>query len=108
MQLGIVGLGRMGANIARRLLRAGQTCVVYDLNQQAVADLAGEGATGSLSLDDFVAQLTPPRAVLLMLRGAFVDPTIDALRPLVEHDDVLIDGGNSFFHDDIRRAAELT
>jgi 6-phosphogluconate dehydrogenase len=108
MQLGVLGLGRMGANIARRLLRAGHTCVVYDLNQQAVADLAGEGAIGSLSLDNFVAQLTPPRAILLMLPAAFVDPTIDALRALVECHDVLIDGGNSFFHDDIRRAGELT
>src|SRR5687767_6334814 len=107
MQLGVLGLGRMGANIARRLMRAGHTCVVFDLNPDAVATVVAEGATGGASLDDFVAQVTPPRAIWLMLPAAFVDPTIEALRPLVEAGDILIDGGNSFFHDDIRRAAEL-
>ena len=108
MQLGVLGLGRMGANIARRLMRAGHTCIVFDLNPNAVETLAAEGAGGGASLDDFVAKLTPPRAILMMLPAAFVDPTIDALRPLVEPGDILIDGGNSFFHDDIRRAAEIS
>ena len=107
MQLGVLGLGRMGANIARRLMRAGHTCVVFDLNPDAVQTVAAEGAAGGASLEDFIAQLTPPRAIWLMLPAAFVDPTIEALRPLVEPGDILIDGGNSFFHDDIRRAAEL-
>ena len=107
MQLGILGLGRMGANIARRLMRAGHTCVVYDLNPQAVATMADEGAVGGVSLDDFVAKLTPPRAIWLMLPAAFVVPTIANLRPLLQPGDITIDGGNSFFHDDIRRAAEL-
>ena len=107
MQLGVLGLGRMGANITRRLMRAGHACVVYDLNQQAVEMMTSEGATGGVSLDDFVQKLIPPRAVWMMLPAAFVDPTIELLRPLVERDDVLIDGGNSLFHDDIRRAAAL-
>jgi 6-phosphogluconate dehydrogenase len=108
MQLGVLGLGRMGANIARRLMRAGHTCVVFDLNPNAVEMMMNEGAAGSISLDDFVAALTPPRAILMMLPAAFVDPTIEALRPLVEPGDILIDGGNSFFHDDLRRAGELS
>jgi len=108
MQLGVFGLGRMGANLARRLMRAGHTCVVYDVNPKAVEMMVDEGAAGGSSLEDFVAKLNPPRAVFMMLPAAFVDPTIDALRPLVERDDILIDGGNSFFHDDIRRAADLS
>ena len=81
MQLGVLGLGRMGANIARRLLRAGHTCVVYDLNQQTVDDLAGEGATGSLSLDDFVAHPIPPRAILLMLpAGSWIRRSMRSVR----------------------------
>jgi 6-phosphogluconate dehydrogenase len=107
MQLGVLGLGRMGANIARRLMRAGHTCVVYDVNPKAVEMMASEGATGGASLADFVAKLTPPRAIWMMLPAAYVDQTIAALRPLVERDDILIDGGNSFFQDDLRRAAEL-
>jgi len=107
MQLGVLGLGRMGANIARRLMRAGHTCVVYDVNPKAVEMMASEGATGGASLVDFVAKLTPPRAIWMMLPAAYVDQTIAALRPLVERDDILIDGGNSFFQDDLRRAAEL-
>jgi 6-phosphogluconate dehydrogenase len=107
MQLGVLGLGRMGANISRRLMRAGHSCVVYDVSPSAVQTLAGEGATGAPSLTGFVAALERPRAIWLMLPAVFVDQTIDALRSLVEPDDILIDGGNSFFHDDIRRAAEL-
>ena len=108
MQLGVLGLGRMGANIARRLMRAGHTCVVFDLNQSAVEMMTSEGAAGGVSLDDFVQKLTPPRAIWMMLPAAFVDPTIESLRPLVAPGDILIDGGNSFFHDDIRRAGELS
>jgi 6-phosphogluconate dehydrogenase len=107
MQLGVLGLGRMGANIARRLMRAGHHCVVYDVNPKAVEMMADEGAVGGVSLDDFAAKLTPPRAIWMMLPAAFVDQTIDALRPLVQPGDILIDGGNSFFHDDLRRAGEL-
>jgi len=107
MQLGVLGLGRMGANISRRLMRAGHSCVVFDLNREAVEGLAAEGATGGASLDDFITKLTPPRAIWMMLPAAFVDPTIGLLKPLAEPGDILIDGGNSFFHDDIRRAAEL-
>ncbi len=107
MQLGVLGLGRMGANIARRLMRAGHSCVVCDLNQDAVEMMRGEGATGGSSLADFVQQLEQPRAIWMMLPAAFVDQTIAALTPLLAPEDILIDGGNSFFHDDIRRAAEL-
>jgi 6-phosphogluconate dehydrogenase len=108
MQLGVLGLGRMGANIARRLMRAGHTCVVFDLNPNAVEMMMNEGAAGSISLDDFVQTVTPPRAIWMMLPAEFVDPTIEALRPLVEPGDILIDGGNSLFHDDVRRAGELS
>ena len=107
MQLGVLGLGRMGANIARRLMRAGHSCVVYDLNQDAVEMMRGEGAAGGSSLADFVQQLEQPRAVWMMLPAAYVDQTIAALTPLLATDDILIDGGNSFFQDDIRRAEEL-
>jgi len=108
MQLGVLGLGRMGANIARRLMRASHTCVVFDLNPDAVEMMGNEGAAGAVSLDDFVAKLAPPRPILMMLPAAFVDPTIEALRPLVQPGDILIDGGNSFFQDDLRRAAALS
>jgi 6-phosphogluconate dehydrogenase len=107
MQLGVLGLGRMGANIARRLMCAGHSCVVYDVNQGAVEMMRGEGAIGGTSLADFVQQLEQPRAIWMMLPAAFVDQTINDLTLLLSHDDVLIDGGNSFFHDDIRRAAAL-
>jgi 6-phosphogluconate dehydrogenase len=108
MQLGVLGLGRMGANIARRLMRAGHTCVVYDVNPKAVAMMTDEGAAGGASLADFVEKLARPRAIWMMLPVAFVDQTIETLTPLLEPDDVLIDGGNSFYQDDLRRAAELT
>ena len=107
MQLGVLGLGRMGANIARRLMRAGHRCVVYDVNQGAVEMMRGEGADGGGSLADFVQQLEQPRAIWMMLPAAIVDQTIAALTPLLAPEDILIDGGNSFFHDDIRRAREL-
>src|SRR4051794_9528651 len=107
MQLGMIGLGRMGGNMVRRLMRAGQQCVVYDVNAPAVKKLAGEGATGTDSLAAFVAALKPPRVVWLMVPAALVDPEIKALTPLLASGDVVIDGGNSYYHDDIRRAGEL-
>ena len=107
MQLGMIGLGRMGANMARRLMRGGHDLVVYDVDPDAVDRLAQEGATGSTSHEDFRAKLTGPRAIWMMLPVAFVEETIDALVPLLERGDILIDGGNSRFHDDLRRAERL-
>ncbi len=107
MQLGMVGLGRMGANLVRRLMRDGHRCVVYDVNAAAVNDLAGEGATGATSLEDLVAKLDKPRAVWLMLPAAIVDATLDALVPLLAPGDAVIDGGNSYYRDDITRAKRL-
>ena len=107
MQLGMVGLGRMGANLVRRLMRDGHRCVVYDVNPAAVTELAGEGATGATSLDDLVAKLDKPRAVWLMLPAAIVDATLDQLVPLLEPGDAVIDGGNSYYRDDITRAKRL-
>ncbi len=104
MQLGMVGLGRMGANLVRRLMRDGHRCVVYDVNAEVVQELAGEGATGSSSLEDFVAKLEKPRAIWLMLPAAIVDSTLDRLVPLLDGDDAVIDGGNSYYRDDITRA----
>ena len=107
MQLGMVGLGRMGANLVRRLLRDGHSCVVYDVNPAAVTALEADGATGSASLADFVGKLTEPRAIWLMLPAAIVDRTLDELIPLLNRGDILIDGGNSYYRDDITRAARL-
>jgi len=107
MQLGMIGLGRMGANMVRRLLRGGHQCVVYDVHPEAVKDLAKEGATGATSLDDFVKKLNKPRAAWLMVPAAVVDRSIKDLAPRMEAGDTLIDGGNSYYIDDIRRAAEL-
>jgi 6-phosphogluconate dehydrogenase len=108
MQLGMIGLGRMGANMVRRLVRGGHECVVFDLNPDNVKTLAGEGATGSASLDDFVGQLTRPRAVWVMVpAGNPTEQTIMALARLMEAGDIIIDGGNSYFKDDVRRAREL-
>ena len=107
MQLGMVGLGRMGANLVRRLMRDGHRCVVYDVNAAAVNELAGEGATGATSLNDLVAKLDKPRAVWLMLPAAIVDSTLDQLVPLLEPGDAVIDGGNSYYRDDITRAKRL-
>ena len=107
MQLGMIGLGRMGANMVRRLLSGGQQCVVYDRDADAVAKLAGEGAIGASSLEDFVDKLQEPRAVWLMVPAAVVDNSINDLAPLMKADDIIIDGGNSYYIDDIRRAKEL-
>ncbi len=103
----MIGLGRMGANMVRRLMRAGHECVVYDLSAESVAALAGEGATGAASLEDFVGKLTVPRAVWLMVPAAVVERSLASLVPLLEEGDTVIDGGNSYYHDDIRRAREL-
>ncbi|MFF3584661.1 phosphogluconate dehydrogenase (NAD(+)-dependent, decarboxylating) [Streptomyces mirabilis] len=107
MQVGMIGLGRMGANLVRRLMRDGHRCVVSDVNAAAVAELAGEGATGADSPRDFVAKLDKPRVVWLMLPAAIVDSILDQLEPLLEPGDILIDGGNSYYRDDITRARRL-
>jgi 6-phosphogluconate dehydrogenase len=108
MQLGMIGLGRMGASMVQRLQRAGHECVVYDVHSPAVRAAEGTGATGALALADLVARLTRPRAVWLMVPAAAVDGEIEALKPLLEPGDVVIDGGNSHYHDDLRRARELS
>jgi 6-phosphogluconate dehydrogenase len=107
MQLGMIGLGRMGANMVRRLIKRGHDCVVFDMSPKAVADLAREKATGAASREDFVKKLTAPRAIWLMVPAAVVDKTIEGLLPLLDAGDILIDGGNSYYVDDIRRAKEL-
>ena len=107
MQLGMIGLGRMGGNMVRRLQRGGHTCVVYDRSREAVDALAKEGATGASSLAEFVKKLAKPRAICLMVPAAFVDASIAELEPLLEKDDAIIDGGNSHYHDDIARAKRL-
>jgi 6-phosphogluconate dehydrogenase len=108
MQIGMVGLGRMGGNIARRLMRHGHDCVVYDAKPAAVDELANDGATGVRSLEDFVRRLDPPRVVWLMLpAGKITEATIAQLAALMQARDIIIDGGNSFYRDDIRRAREL-
>jgi 6-phosphogluconate dehydrogenase len=107
MQIGMIGLGRMGANMVRRLLRGGHECVVFDANVGNVKQLAGEGAIGASSLDDFVGKLKTPRAVWLMLPAAVVDGMLKELTPRLQKDDIVIDGGNSYYIDDIRRAREL-
>ena len=107
MQLGMIGLGRMGANMVRRLVRKGHTCVVYDRSPSAVTELATEGAQGATSLKELVQKLSKPRAIWLMVPAAVVDTSIHDLLPLLERDDIVIDGGNSYYVDDIRRAKEL-
>src|SRR5215217_2229436 len=107
MQLGMIGLGRMGSNMVRRLMRAGHTCVVLDVSPEVVAGLAKEGATGSSSIDDFLDKLSKPRTVCLMVPAAIVDSIIDKLLPHMDGDDVIVDGGNSHYHDDIARAKRL-
>jgi 6-phosphogluconate dehydrogenase len=107
VQLGMIGLGRMGANMVRRLLREGHECVVYDHNPDAVQALAKDGAAGADSLDHLVAQLKPPRAVWLMVPAAVVDQTLDDLVSRLHADDVVVDGGNSYYIDDLRRSARL-
>src|SRR5271155_3339554 len=107
MQLGMIGLGRMGANMVRRLLKAGHQCVVFDMSPKAVEELAKDKAVGASSLADFVKKLEKPRAIWLMVPAAVVDASIADLVPLLEAGDILIDGGNSYYIDDIRRAKEL-
>lgn len=107
MQLGMIGLGRMGANMVRRLLRHGHQCVVFDMSSDAVAQLVKDKATGSSSLGDFVQKLEKPRAIWLMVPAAVVDNSVGDLLPLLEAGDTLIDGGNSYYIDDIRRSKEL-
>ena len=108
MQLGMIGLGRMGANMVRRLLKGGHHCVVFDRSPKAVEELVAEKATGASNLRDLVKKLEKPRAVWLMVPAAVVDNTIADLVPLLDAGDILIDGGNSYYVDDIRRARELT
>jgi 6-phosphogluconate dehydrogenase len=107
MQLGMIGLGRMGANLVRRLMRDGHRCVVYDVNADAVKALEGEGAAGSSSLEEFVGALEQPRAIWIMVPAGIVQPTLDRLVPLLSPDDIVIDGGNSYYEDDIARAKQL-
>src|SRR5262245_55866491 len=107
MQLGMIGLGRMGANMGRRLLEAGQQCVVFDMSAKAVEELVEERAAGASSLQDLVTKLDRPRAIWLMVPAAVVDKTIRDLLPHLEAGDILVDGGNSYYVDDIRRAKEL-
>src|SRR6266478_6430112 len=107
MQLGMIGLGRMGANMVRRLLKGGHQCVVFDMSPKAVQELTQEKAVGASSLADFVKKLEKPRTVWLMVPAAVVDKSIGDLLPLLERGDILIDGGNSYYIDDIRRAKEL-
>jgi 6-phosphogluconate dehydrogenase len=107
MQLGMIGLGRMGANMVRRLMGNGHACVVYDRKPGAVAELGAEGAQGTTSLAEFVEKLTRPRALWLMVPAAVVDASIDDLLPLLDKDDILIDGGNSHYVEDIRRGTAL-
>ena len=108
MQLGMIGLGRMGANMVRRLMKGGHACVVHDRSAQAVAALAGEGAAGAASMAELLARLERPRALWLMVPAAVVDATLAELLPLLEPGDALVDGGNSHYVDDIRRSRELT
>ena len=107
MQIGMIGLGRMGANMVKRLLRGGHECVVNDRNPEAIKALEADGATGAAALDGFIAKLKPPRAIWLMVPAALVDTIIHQLLAVVDAGDIIIDGGNSYYIDDIRRAHEL-
>jgi 6-phosphogluconate dehydrogenase len=107
MQLGMIGLGRMGGNMVIRLTKAGHDCLVYDSHHEAVDALVAKGAKGTTSLSDFVTQLEKPRLVWLMVPAAVVDPVLSSLIPLLEAGDIVVDGGNSYYHDDIRRAGDL-
>src|SRR5271170_6798595 len=108
MQLGMIGLGRMGANMVRRLMKNGHTGVAFDRSPEAVQALVKDGAVGAASLREFVEKLAKPRAICLMVPAAFVDSSIDELAGLVEAGDTIIDGGNSHYHDDIARAKRLS
>src|SRR5919197_2921239 len=107
MQVGMVGLGRMGANLVRRLMRDGHECVAFDLNQEVVTQLESEGAIGARSPEELVTKLSKPRVAWVMVPAAITGQTIDQLAALMEPDDVIIDGGNSYYRDDIERAKEL-
>ena len=107
MQLGMIGLGRMGANLVRRLMRHGHECVVFDVNEASVAQLESEGAIGSASLEDFVSKLTTPRAAWIMVPAGFTGATVTELSTLMETGDMIIDGGNSYYREDIQRAKAL-
>jgi 6-phosphogluconate dehydrogenase len=107
MQVGMIGLGRMGANMVRRLMRDGHDCVVYDRSADAIATLEGEGATGGETMEEFVAKLDRPRCICIMVPAAVVDSTLDALVPMLDEDDAVIDGGNSYYRDDMVRAKAL-
>jgi 6-phosphogluconate dehydrogenase len=107
MQLGMIGLGRMGANMVRRLMKGGHECVAFDMSPASVQALAKEGAAGAGSLDDFISKLKQPRAIWLMVPAAVVDSTLAQLIAKLAKDDIVIDGGNSYYIDDIRRAGEL-
>ena len=107
MQLGMIGLGRMGANMVRRLIKGGHDCVVFDMNHASVVQMQGEGAHGSDSVADFIAKLKAPRAIWLMVPAGVVDATLAQLTPHLHSGDILIDGGNSYYVDDIRRAKQL-
>ena len=107
MQLGMIGLGRMGANLVRRLMRDGHTCVVFDVNDAAVKELEAEGAIGASSIADLVSKLERPRNVWIMVPAAIVQKMVDELKTVLEDDDTIIDGGNSYYRDDIKHAKEL-
>ena len=107
MQLGMIGLGRMGAGMVRRLMKDGHECVVWDRNAEAVKKLVADGAVGAFTLEELVRKMAKPRAVWMMVPAGVVDGVLEALVPLLDRDDAVIDGGNSHYHDDIRRAREL-
>src|SRR6266446_1003553 len=107
MQVGMIGLGRMGANMVRRLIRGGHACVVHDVSAAAVQTLVREGASGATALDAFVQQLAKPRVVWLMVPAGVVDATLERLVPHLERGDIVVDGGNSYYRDDIDRAGRL-
>src|SRR5277367_1191453 len=107
MQLGMIGLGRMGSNMVRRLIKAGHECVVTDVSADPVRALAHDGAVGAESMDDFIKKLKAPRAIWLMVPAAVVDSTLEALIPRLAPGDIVIDGGNSYYRDDIDRAKKL-
>ena len=107
MQLGMVGLGRMGANLVRRLMRDGHECVVYDVSANAVKGLEGEGATGAASIEEFISKLDKPRAAWVMVPAAYTGETVDKIAAVMEPGDIIIDGGNSYYHDDIHKARQL-
>ncbi len=107
MEIGMIGLGRMGANMVRRLMGGGHRCVVYDVSAESVDQLAAQGAVGAKTLKEMVAAMTPPRAIWMMVPAAVVDTTIAQVATLLASGDILIDGGNSYYHDDIRRSREL-